>query len=86
MKMFLTGVLALALGAVSAYAQDQPGGNQRKNRRAQLEQLDKDKDGKISRSEWTGKAKRFNRIDANNDGYVTREELQQARKKRRRNQ
>ena len=44
-----------------------------------LKKVDKDGNGSISRDEWTRKPKAFDRIDANKDGQLTLEELQQAR-------
>jgi len=46
-----------------------------------LKEMDKDADGNISRSEWKGKEETFNRLDANNDGLLTRDELRAARKR-----
>ena len=48
-----------------------------------LQEMDADADGNISRSEWKGKEEIFNRLDANNDGVLTRDELREARKQRR---
>ena len=48
-----------------------------------LQKMDADADGNISRSEWKGKEEIFNRLDANNDRVLTRDELRQARKQRR---
>jgi hypothetical protein len=48
-----------------------------------LQSLDKDSDGRISRSEATGQfAQRFSSWDANSDGFATREEIQAFRKQR----
>jgi hypothetical protein len=43
-------------------------------------QMDTDRDGKISSAEWRGPAEAFKRLDADNDGYVSREELYQRRR------
>ena len=54
----------------------------RGKRRSQSQEMDADADGNISRSEWKGKEEIFNRLDANNDGVLTRDELREARKPR----
>ena len=40
-----------------------------------LRAMDKDGDGKVSRAEFTGRPAMFDRLDRNNDGYITRDEL-----------
>lgn len=50
-----------------------------------IEQLDKDKDGRVSRDEAMQAAterasKRFDAIDTNKDGYITQDEVDAARK------
>ena len=54
----------------------------RGKRRSGLQEMDADADGNISRSEWKGKEEMFNRLDANNDGVLSRDELREARKRR----
>ena len=54
----------------------------RRKHRNRLKEMDTDADGNISRSEWKGKEETFNRLDANNDGLLTRDELREARKRR----
>jgi Ca2+-binding EF-hand superfamily protein len=44
-------------------------------RGSRLREMDTDADGNISRSEWKGKEEIFNRLDANKDGMLTRDEL-----------
>lgn len=39
-----------------------------------LRAMDKDGDGKVSRAEFTGRPAMFDRLDADKDGFVTREE------------
>jgi Ca2+-binding EF-hand superfamily protein len=41
--------------------------------------MDTNSDGKISRDEWKGPAEAFGRIDVDNDGSLTPEEVAQAR-------
>jgi Ca2+-binding EF-hand superfamily protein len=48
-----------------------------------LREMDADADGNISRSEWKGKEETFNRLDTNNDGLLSRDELRETRKHRR---
>jgi Ca2+-binding EF-hand superfamily protein len=40
--------------------------------------LDKDGDGRISRSEWQRNEQAFDRMDADKDGFLTKEELRSA--------
>ena len=49
-----------------------------------LEKMDANRDGIISRQEWTGKLEVFDRLDQNHDGMLTREELQSGRHHRKR--
>ena len=51
-------------------------------RGSRLREMDTDADGNISRSEWKGKEEIFNRLDANKDGMLTRDELREARTQR----
>jgi Ca2+-binding EF-hand superfamily protein len=51
-------------------------------RRGGLREMDADADGNISRSEWKGKGETFNRLDANKDGLLSRDELREARRHR----
>src|SRR5262245_43608332 len=50
-------------------------------RRRNPAQMDTDGDGKISSGEWQGRAEAFKRLDADNDGFVTRDELNQLRRR-----
>jgi Ca2+-binding EF-hand superfamily protein len=46
--------------------------------RGTLEELDQDNDGRISRSEWQRNEQAFDRMDADKDGFLTKEELRSA--------
>ena len=67
-------ILLLAGGVAMAERQDD---NQRKPPTAKelMERLDKDKDGKISESEFDGPAEHFKKFDKNNDGYLSTDEI-----------
>lgn len=57
---------------------------QRPNSATFMEQMDSDKDGKLSKKEVKGPLKElFSTVDANNDGYITQEELENNRKENR---
>ena len=45
-----------------------------------LQEMDSNHDGKISHDEWKGRNEAFTRLDHDGDGYITREELQEARR------
>jgi len=46
-----------------------------------IRRMDRDGNGKVSRDEWRGDEQMFDRIDSNADGYITAEELSEARAK-----
>ena len=46
-----------------------------------LQRMDADKDRKITRGEWTGDAETFGKLDKNNDGTLTRDEMKGRRRK-----
>lgn len=52
------------------------GGKDRKG--GPVKRMDKDGDGKISRDEFQGKAERFDKIDANKDGFIDENEAAEA--------
>ena len=54
--------------------QSRPGGR--------IIQMDTNNDNQISRDEWKGEPKRFDRLDVNRDGVITREELRSIRRNR----
>ena len=48
-----------------------------------ISKVDGDKDGKVSRAEWSAKGDTmFNESDANKDGFITRDEAQAFHEKR----
>src|SRR5262245_17502347 len=78
-SIFTVCVFALLLGT-AVLAQDpstQPSPRQRggPSREKRIKNMDVDKDGAISRDEWKGRSRAFDRIDKNGDGSLTREEL-----------
>ena len=81
MSSIRTVALVLALsGSLLAQAPQGPGQNGRRGQgRPNPAQMDTNGDGKISSAEWQGPADGFARLDSNNDGYITREELRQNR-------
>ncbi len=62
----------VALGAGTAEAQ--------RARAARIQDLDANRDGRISRAEWDGSARAFDRYDRDGDGELTRDEVRQARR------
>jgi Ca2+-binding EF-hand superfamily protein len=48
-----------------------------------LRRMDRDGNGAISRQEWTRRPQLFDRLDANKDGQLTREELRRLGARRR---
>lgn len=85
MKGLLSVVVIVGLvvgAAVTVFGQQQEdrGGAVRKR----SADLDTDGDGRISRDEWTRSAEAFDRIDANDDGYLDGAEMEAARDRRRR--
>ena len=79
MNTLSTCVCALALFAGTAYAGDPP-----KSDAPRAMKADTDGDGRISRAEAESSSaersgKWFDKLDANKDGYVTQDEMKQAR-------
>jgi len=84
MKTTFCALGLAALMAGTAYAGDTP----RSDAPRDVMHSDKDGDGRVSRAEATNaSAERsgawFDKLDANKDGYVTQEEMKQARETRR---
>lgn len=74
-KKTLAVCIAVAAGALALEAGARP---------PAFSDIDGDKDGRVSLSEFQAKhAERFARLDANSDGYLSETELAEARGKRR---
>lgn len=74
MKTKILFTLLLAAGTTMA---QQQGGQSRQAPSAQdlINRLDKDKDGKISQSEFDGPSEHFSQFDTNGDGYLSADEI-----------
>jgi Ca2+-binding EF-hand superfamily protein len=79
MKRFLGLLVFVAVSAGAAFAQDPPpmppqggGGQMRQLQMPSFAELDKNKDGKISRDEFPSQfpAQTFDRLDTNHDGFI----------------
>lgn len=79
MKGFLGSLMLIALSAGTSLAQDQPtmppqggGGQMRQFQLPNFADLDKNKDGKISRDEFPSQfpPQMFDRLDTNHDGFI----------------
>src|SRR5438094_10414776 len=77
MPRFSIFAACFCVALMSSLALAQKGGHQQ-NFNHLLKRLDKNGGGKISRDEWAKKPKAFDRLDANHDGFVTREEAEAA--------
>lgn len=81
MKKLLAGLVVLALVVATAplFAQQGQAPTEKKGAKkgvtASFEEMDKNKDGKISKEEWTGNPRGFDRLDANHDGFIDKEEF-----------
>lgn len=80
MRMYQTAFLFGLMGLFGALPAQSP--EKQSQARVRWEQMDKNGDGKISREEWTGKPKVFDRLDANHDGFLTKDEIRARRAKR----
>ena len=73
-------VFPLSLSLMAQVPENSPQNGRRPQGRPDLAKMDTDGDGKISASEWKGPADVFKRLDSDNDGYATREEMNQLRR------
>ena len=79
-------VSCLALPAMGAQGTDSDesrprprrGDHTRPDAEERWKKLDQDNDGKISRAEWQRNVQAFDRMDADKDGFLTKEELRSA--------
>jgi hypothetical protein len=62
-------VLALAVGVSFAEETGSSPGDRF------LQRFDEDKDGKVSKDEFPGRAERFDRVDENQDGFIEKSEI-----------
>jgi hypothetical protein len=53
-----------------------PGGNTPSADQTRFDRKDKNKDGQLSRDEFSGSDKAFNRLDSNHDGFISRAEAE----------
>ena len=80
-------VCCLAMPAMAAQGTESQESGPKPNRRGyhtrpeaeeRWKKLDQDNDGRISRSEWQRNEQAFDRMDADKDGFLTKEELRSA--------
>ncbi|MEK7833464.1 MAG: hypothetical protein AAB401_20400, partial [Acidobacteriota bacterium] len=75
-SIFAVCLLALIL-STAAFAQDplgQRGKRKVRNHGGKLKKMDTNQDGQITRDEWKGRDRGFQKADRNNDGIINREE------------
>ncbi len=87
-SMFATCLLAMIL-STAAFAQsqsvasDQTGQQKQRNSRhhgGKLTKMDTNHDGQITREEWKGRDRGFQKADQNNDGIISRQETRNGRR------
>lgn len=81
-RTILSAVVAVTfIAGVQAQNEKSPKRPKHMSMKRMLEKMDADKDGKISKSEWTAHhEQRFTDIDANKDGQLEPEEFKNHRK------
>lgn len=83
-KFVLTAAMAVALGltagAVMAEHHEGGGDSHHGKGHKMMERIDTDGDGKVSKAEFDAKhAEKFAKMDANGDGFLTKDEMKSAR-------
>ena len=87
-SMFATCLLAMIL-STAAFAQsqnvapDQTGQQKQRNSRhhgGKITKMDTNHDGQITREEWKGRDRGFQKADQNNDGIISRQETRNGRR------
>ena len=76
MRCLLPLALPLLLCAGFAHAQGRGGGDMW----ARMSRMDEDGDGKVSADEFRGPERLYTRLDADKDGYVTKQETAKMRR------
>ncbi len=88
-NVLVAGILALLFGC-HGKAQQRQGGDRRQGPPSPKEliaQMDADEDGKLSKEEVKGPLRNdFDKVDLNEDGFLSLEELQKAPKPKRRDE
>src|SRR5215471_328805 len=80
--MLASGVAASAQDFPPQGPQGPPGEGRQRFQMPTFAEMDKNKDGKISRDEWKGPAQLFDRIDTNHDGFIDENEYNQWQQQR----
>ena len=86
MKKLILSISLVILISASVNAQEEHSDKERRKGPPSIEQIfkDLDKDGKISLKEVKGRLKKdFKKVDLNEDGFITKEELKKAPKPKR---
>ena len=75
-------LLAVGTAGTAMAQQERKGGDDKNERRGPppsaeefIKRLDKDNDGKVSKSEFDGPSKHFKHFDKNSDGYISKDEV-----------
>jgi Ca2+-binding EF-hand superfamily protein len=80
----LAAFVAFTGTAMAADGAQKPQKKAQKRIEAQFKKLDTNRDGAISRDEWKGRAKAFDRLDADHNGSLSLKELERVTAARKR--